>query len=154
MAYDFATVDPGLHTAIAYWVDGERTPQSIATVNVSNKAKTDVEKLLDLRAKVLEKMCACHTVYIEGVAVYAGSLKSMTSAVRGNLSLLAYIVGVYVSCFAKQESRIVLLSPQWKGQLTYDALAVWVGRINGCLYRTEHELATVGMGLYVGGLLR
>jgi hypothetical protein len=153
MVYDFATCDPGLNTAIAYWGYNKRVPLKTEVFHCSTKVKTHEQKLADLQLGLIAHYYKCKKFYIEGVSVYSGSLKSMASATRGDLSLLSYIVGVYLSIFMYLKIDCEILSSQWKGQLDYDTLRLWVKRINGHEYKTEHEVSAVGMGLYVNKLL-
>jgi hypothetical protein len=147
-------IDPGLHTGIAYFSSDTIVPE-IMDFNVDYRAKTTSEKLDSLLIKLdiigLYKL-KIEWVVIEGVEVWAGSLKSMTAAMRGNLSLLAYIVGAYYHYFSDLNTEII--SPRWKGQLTYTALDEWVYRINGKHYQSEHIRAAVGLGLWKKGLLK
>lgn len=147
-------IDPGLHTGIAYFPGNVIVPE-IMDFNVDWKAKTIAEKLdsllikldmLDLYKRKIE------WVVIEGVEIWSGSLKSMTAATRGNLSLLAYIVGAYYHYFSDLDTEII--SPKWKGQLTYSALDEWIYRINGKHYASEHIRAAVGIGLWKKGLIK
>ena len=155
MQYDAELyIDPGIHTALAYWTTGR---PSVIQVNASRKCTTPEEKLTDLVVKVnkciMDLRNPPKNVYIEGVQFWAGSLISMTSATRGNLSLLAYLVGVYFQYFNALGMNVEIVPPTWKGQLTDDALAVWIERRLGTTYATEHERAAVGLGLYKRGQL-
>ena len=154
------TVDPGIHTAVAFFPAGKNIPDSIATFTTRDKtAERQIYELSKHFTAVLGSLEEQFhygrgiNVYIEGVEIYRNSIKSMTSATRGNLSLLAYIVGAYVQDVYNDYNKPVIVSPQWKGQLNYKALAIWVKRIINKEYKTEHELAAVGIGLAVRGLL-
>jgi hypothetical protein len=146
-------IDPGLHTGIAYFPGDVIIPE-VMDFNVDWKAKTTAEKLNSLSSRIdaieWHKKKIEHVV-IEGVSVYSGSLKSMTAATRGNLSLLAYIVGIYYQHFINFDVDII--SPIWKGQLPISALRVWIKRINCQEYRSEHITSAVGLGLWKKGIL-
>jgi hypothetical protein len=148
------SIDPGLHTGLAYFPDDFIVPD-VMDFNVDYKAKTIAEKLDSLLIKLdvldLYKL-KIEWVVIEGVQIWATSLKSMTAATRGNLSLLAYIVGAYYQYF--NGLFVEIISPQWKGQLPISALRVWIKQINGQEYRSDHINAAVGLGLWKKGLIK
>ena len=153
-------IDPGLHTGLAFFQGNELLPMT-SVYNCYYKAKTPEDKIDSLLAGAygfMERMplsFRIDTVVIEGVQVWAGSLKSMTAATRGNLSLLSYIVGAYYQYFHGQcDYEVQIVPPIWKGQLNYHALAEWVYRINGARYESEHILAAVGLGLWRKGKLK
>ena len=153
--YSILTIDPGIHTGVAYWKTGMKLPET-HQFNISNCPRTDALKVCDAMRKIKEIPFTCDkktSVYIEGVQVWSGSLVSMTSATRGNLSTLAYLVGAYVANFVDKTEHVEILPPSWKGQLNYDALAVWVKKATGEEYKSEHILSAVGMNLKVRGLL-
>jgi hypothetical protein len=146
--------DPGLHTGISWFPDDVIIPQTF-DFRARWNAKTTSEKLDSLVSQLdlyNFRQYRIEHVVIEGVEIYSGSLKSMTAATRGDLSLLAYIVGAYYHYFHGLPTEII--SPQWKGQLTYTALDEWVYRINGQHYKSEHIRAAVGLGLWKKGILK
>jgi hypothetical protein len=154
MAYDFVTIDPGIHTGISFWNKGTVFPAKTCSIAATGKYATPFQRLRDLKMKMVGQIRGVDKMYVEGVEVYANSTVSMASATRGNLSLLAYIVGMYVAVWADLDIECEILSPKWKGQLSYDTLAVWIERTNGEKYVSEHVLAAVGMGLYVNGYMQ
>ena len=148
------SVDPGINTGIAFFHKDEIIPR-VFDFHVDYKAKTPHEKLDSLLIKIDNynfQSLGIEWVVIEGVQIWATSLKSMTAATRGNLSLLAYIVGAYYQYF--NGLFVEIISPQWKGQLNYHALAVWVKQINDQEYKSEHIRAAVGLGLWKKGLIK
>lgn len=86
-------------------------------------------------------------VLIEGTKVYDG-LVSQTSAKRGDLIVLSYLVGVYCAeCDMMNIPFDVVTASEWKGQLSKEATEYRVRRINGGReYATEHSFDAVAMG--------
>ena len=150
-------IDPGLHTGLAYFPGKTIVPETM-DFNVDYKARTTAEKLNSLIGKLSliwnDSSKYIEHVVIEGVSIYSGSVKSMTAATRGNLSLLSYIVGAYYCHFISFGCEIDVISPQWKGQLNYNALDEWVYQINGQHYKSEHIRAAAGLGLWKKGLIK
>jgi hypothetical protein len=124
--------------------------------HVNHTLRTVEEKVQDLFIKFdnyIDTHKYIKNAAIEGMQVWQNSLVSMTAATRGDLSLLSYIIGAYAASCIRHGITLHLPSPQWKGQLTYDALAIWVKRITGIEYSSEHCLAAAGMGLSLSGRL-
>jgi len=150
-------IDPGINTGLAYFGQSALTPEveEFHTLSSDYTDETRINMLLNcLRANIYNRVERPKKVYIEGVQVWRNSVKSMTSASRGDLSFLAYIVGAYYSVLTFEFGMIVsIINPNWKGQLTYSALAEWVFRANGHTYPSDHTLAAVGLGLKMAGKL-
>lgn len=151
------TVDPGLHTGIAIHRPG--CLPEVFVINVNKKCKTIEEKIIDLRSMfsvIMANQCPESIEYgiIEGVQMW-GSAVSHASAAKGNLFLLAYIVGMLYSTLYADfgiESKIVEPT-KWKGQLTEDALREWVLRRIRVKYSNPHILSAVGLGVLTKGKL-
>jgi hypothetical protein len=91
-------------------------------------------------------------LFIEGVEFWSGSAVSMASAARGNLSLLAYIVGGILGTCRVPYTEII--SPKdWKGQLSYKVLRAHLHNEFGIDTSNEHEASSIGMGLWILGRL-
>jgi len=95
---------------------------------------------------------------IEGVQVYGDSLKSQTSAKRGDLVRLSYLIGMYAGiCDEFSIPFHVVTAKEWKGQWTKAATIAYVKRqlnyeLSGA---SEHEYDAVAMGLrYVEGKIK
>ena len=151
------TIDPGDHTGWAYWI-GDSCP-IVGQYNVSVKkdmilTEDDLAFLMRKFSELLDRWDACTRVYIEGVELWEGSLRSMTSAKRGNVFKLAYLVGGYFNEARRQgiETRI-LPARQWKGQMPNAVLEQRVLRLNGQHYPSDHILNAVGIGFSRAGLL-
>jgi hypothetical protein len=157
------TIDPGIHTGLAMFSMNENkmAPLFVDQFNVTKSAKTPEKQLDDLILKLEDffvryRIGKLDNVCIEGVRVWTSSLKSITSASRGNLSLLAYIVGSYYSFIRGKypEAVIQIVDPNWKGQLPYPVLRSWCARIVGEDYSSDHIAAAVGIGLWKKGFLK
>lgn len=159
--YRALTVDPGDHTAYAFW-DNSYEPVHIGQFQLGAHDKRDNLELqlfyLDNQfEKVIHRWCPKY-VYIESVEMWEGALHSMTSIRRGDLFKLAYLVGSYV-CIAHKAGAIVKLlqAREWKGQMKNDVVARRIKRAIG-LDMTEsaslvHKVCAVGIGLSVVGKL-
>lgn len=125
------------------------------TLTITGKG-TDFERQHDILRRLgrLSIHPAIDYVAVEGVEVWGG-LTSQTAASRGDLSELAYLVGMIVQkIWELRHPEIFIINPSvWKAQLTYKALGVWVNKIIGLEFKTEHELAAVGIGLFCQGRL-
>lgn len=98
---------------------------------------------------------------LEGQVVFSSSAKSMASATRGDLFLLAHQVGAMIGAYyawcelEHREPRFEIVQPvAWKGQLTKGATATrleewlpakWKGIMNGM---SEHEVDALGLALW------
>jgi hypothetical protein len=157
------TIDPGINTGIAHfkthddkWPDvyeiraGEKLGIEERLCDVSFKFDTMLSKI-NFNYKIKTTISSC---YIESVEYWEQNLVSRTSAVRGNLSFLAYIVGVYSSvCFQHGIEVHLLPARQWKGQMDKDVTAERIRRINGITYKNSHITDAVGIGFALQGVL-
>lgn len=152
------TIDPGIHTGYAIFLPEKTQPVKIGQWNLLPKYKSLDAKLSIMQDKIIEfiednfKLLSCSCCYIEGVSIYGNSVKSITSAVRGDLTWLSYLIGIYYASF-NGTATAKIISPNWKGQLNYKQLATHVKAINGQEYKSEHILSAVGMGLFIMGKL-
>jgi hypothetical protein len=159
------TVDVGVHTALAYWFSDSLNPR-VAEVTGLASPTSDMESYLDeMRHKFYTAMRKLtreqepEAVYIEGVQLWGGSLKSQTSARRGDLFTLSYLVGVYwsvmVECCAYPYEVHILPAQVWKGQLTKSATELRVARALGrtTFHDSDHVTDAVAMGLALKGVL-
>lgn len=144
------TVDVGINTAFARW-DGSYLPE---VETIKGKSTKNIELYLqDMRDKFSTTLISfkywknLKKVFIEGTQYIGDDLRSITSARRGDLAVLSYLVGVYASqCIAFEIPFKILTAAQWKGQLTKKATAERVYRINKQRYKNEHIRDAVGMG--------
>lgn len=141
------TVDPGIHSAAALWVGARpKAPSHIFKFNANIKGKEALSLSNELATMV--NYHKPDLVIIEQVEFWASSAKSMASASRGNLSLLAYIVGAMVSGCQGLGIETRLVSPlKWKGQLPYPALRRILKNKFGIETTSDHEASAIGIGL-------
>lgn len=146
------TIDPGDNTALAYW-NGDLYPDTkiISLKPTVRRTFTREEQLVLMWDKFehkLRRYPTINTAYIEGVQVWAGSLKSLTAARKGTLMKLTYLIGGYCKVMDNLDIEFHIINPQeWKGQLSKQAVANRIKRITGNTYNTEHETDAVGIGL-------
>jgi len=156
------TVDPGWNTGLAYWV-GNDYPliDIIKEPPRRKKIKLEVPRIrymmnkfeAYIKARPIEEMI------IEGVEMWTGSVRSMTSAARGDLFGLAYLVGGYMNICFKNDIDVKLVYPRggkdraiWKGQMNAEMVAARIHRINKNIY-PEHIREAVGIGFAAMGVL-
>jgi hypothetical protein len=138
----WATIDPGDHTAVQLWINGK--PSMLYT-------KYDMIKNLD--TAFLKSVCMYNSVIIESVELWSGSLTSYTSATRGDLFKLAYVIGGILSALREIGSDRYVVSPRkWKGQLDYHKLRHILKVKFGFEARNDHEASARGMGLWAKGI--
>ena len=150
-------IDPGINTGVAVFKDKTSLPET-HVFSVEKFCKTHEDKLLSLCQQLNKALSIYETrgalVLIEGVQVW-GSAVSHAAAARGDLSFLAYIVGVYYTlCAVEYSVETLIIKPtDWKGQLTETALREWIRRDTGMVYENEHVLSAVGLGILTKGRL-
>lgn len=134
---------------MGFWQDKE-----LIELETFSTKHAGVEAVLDLTAKYKELLGLYQrpkVILIESVEVWASSAKSMASAARGNLSLLAYIVGGFITA---SPCNVALVSPlKWKGQLPYDVLRKILKESFGIDCSSTHAASAVGIGLHYYGKL-
>lgn len=142
------TIDPGMHTGWALWIDGGLAEWGQITV----KHKT-LEA--DLRYAFSEFRDLVHglrpdQVFIEYPGVWGSSATSMASALSGDLIKLATMVGGFCSlCYP---ARFHLIPPMhWKGQLNKEAVKLRVKRATQVDERSSHINDAIGIGLHIYG---
>lgn len=145
------TVDPGLTTAWAYWND-TITPE-VGEFKCPRRLN-QIERI-DFMAKqfyaVLMRFVP-QCVVIEMVEMWGG-LKSRTAAVRGDTFNSALLIGAYTIRARDAGANVILLTArEWKGQLSKDATAWRVKKINGQTYDSEHITDAVAIGLSITNL--
>jgi hypothetical protein len=79
----------------------------------------------------------------------------MASAAKGNLSLLAYIVGAIIQKATDQGA--IVHEPvrycQWAGQLSYSQLRIILKKKFNHICKNDHEAAAKGIGFWAMGEL-
>lgn len=149
------TGDPGDTTGLAFW-EGTLYPKYESfhwpsryknIIDQINWMSDNLFGLLDFHAPKL--------MIFEQVQFWEGSLNSVTSAKRGNLFKLAYLLGSYIRVCKVLDIQVkLILSQDWKGQMDDDAVAARVRLINGQCYPNPHVCDAVGMGLNEVGLFK
>lgn len=156
------SVDPGWNTGLAYWV-GDDLPLTDIIKEPPRRKKIKLEtariQFMMNKFEAYVKSKNPEMMIIEGVEMWSGSTRSMTSAVRGDLFALAYLVGGYMHICFKLSIEVKLVYPRggkdraiWKGQMDATKVAARIKRINGETY-PEHIREAVGMGFSVMGIL-
>lgn len=160
------TVDPGWNTGIAYWVgDLDPITQIIREPPKRRKIRVEPRRLAYMFRKFEnivrvynDEVDAC---YIEGAQLWGYNVKSMTSAKKGDLFALAYLIGGYVAICQRNGLDVNIIYPTadkkreregWKGQLDAKKLAARIYRVNKKTY-PEHVREAVGIGMSVMGIL-
>jgi hypothetical protein len=160
------TCDPGWNTGLAYWM-GDYTPITYIIKEPPRRKKIKIEpaRLKFMFQKFNAILCShaplVDSVYIEGVEMWSGNVRSLTAAQRGDLFSLAYLVGGYISICQSKGVSVKLVYPRgnkakgrvmWKGQLNTEKLIKRIYRINQQKY-PEHIREAVGIGFSVMGVL-
>jgi len=142
------SIDPGLNTGIAVWSRNGRL--KFTDLCKCPKITDDCVRVGVLCSWVYARLLALPDgpVYIEGVRSFA-SARSWAASTRGNLSLLAYIVGGYIRVCQELGRAVYVIDPQWKGQLTEKALELRIRRAGIAQPLGDHVREAVGLGLSV-----
>jgi hypothetical protein len=149
------TIDPGIHTAIQEWDDGEMRISKVVDISKQVGMKAKIDKLSEVIDTAFPQYLHSHGVIIEGVSLRTGSVVSMASGARGNLFLLAYIVGAIMAIFVEKGFIVhdPILYQEWAGQLSYKQLRNILLLKFGCDCSNEHIAAARGIGYAAKGLL-
>ena len=152
------TIDPGINTGIAHWKTHDEKMPCVWEIRCPGKMSIE-ERLKFIAGEfnilLLDEIRATiSSCYIESVEYWEQDLISRTAATRGNLSFLAYIIGVYSSiCFQHGIAVHLLPARQWKGQMDKDVTAERIRRVNGITYKNSHITDAVGIGFALQGVL-
>lgn len=122
-----------------------------------SREKSWVERahvLAEAFAKAMSAWSGVRSVRIEFPDVWAGSARSHSAAVRGDLHKLCYLAALLASEMRRRgATHIQLISPrEWKGQMSDVIVKRRVYRALKVKYRT-HEADAVGIGLHLQGQL-
>ena len=160
----FLTIDPGDNTGWSFWIDRQTQKKPIQTgmYSIPKKIKKVEDQFVYMWNEFdnLINHFKPDKVYIEGVEVYPGSLKSKTASIKRSgqkipsLFKLAFLIGGYcdVCAYNGIEFEIINFS-QWGGQLSANAVKVQVEHLLKQKYETQHIYDAVAMGLYIKKLL-
>jgi len=154
------TVDPGWNTGWAFWGNNTVAPSATGQYILKNKLRakgTRTEDKLNYMFEQFEEVLNDLEpifLYVEGTELWTTSTTSMASASSGNLFVLTYLIGGYLS-MANRYGLLTRLIPanQWKGQLSKTAVQKRIFRRIGEVYVTDHIADAVGMGLSLKGEL-
>lgn len=149
------TVDPGIHTGLAYWEDDRTLCPEVEQINNKTTSKEVMDKVTSLNNQFWSYLTKRKINYcvIEGVQYWENSSVSRTAGRSGDLTFLSYLCGSYYQTCKQRNIKSFIIPPYWKGQLSYDNLALWIERINKQTYLTEHITSAVGIGLFTKGLI-
>lgn len=153
-------IDVGDHTGYAFWDKPRVNPETHGQFSLSKHGllHEDIaemtglfEEMVDDHVDEYECIDLC---IIEGVEIWEGSLRSQTSAKRGNLFKLAYLVGSYSSiCLQRKIPFRIVPARAWKGQMKNEMVCMRVERITGIHLKKsyQHEIDAIGIGLSTMG---
>ena len=160
------TVDPGWSTGIAWWM-GDYKPITHIIKEPPRRKKIKIEPsrlkfmFSKFHAILQSHLPSVDYVYIEGVEMWSGNVRSLTAAQRGDLFALSYLVGGYINICQSRGVTVRLVYPRgnkakgrvmWKGQLNTSMLIKRIHRINKQTY-PDHIREAVGIGFSVMGIL-
>jgi len=148
------TVDPGIHTAIQEWNNGKlvrfttATPAKKYDKSISYRVNSIVDQFdafIDFDGSVL----------IEGVDLRTTNEASMASGARGNLFMLAYIIGGIMGAANGSGLKVYdpILYRDWAGQLSYEQLRTILKKKWNIDCTNDHIAAARGIGFAAKGLL-
>lgn len=154
------TVDPGDNTAWAIW---NRRTLPETGMFVLDKKIIKVEDQFKYMWEKFEDLISgfnFNKVYIEGVEVYTGSLKSKTASVKRkgqkipSLFKLAFLIGGYCRiCTENYVDFEIINFSQWGGQMPPNAVQAQIRHLLNTEFESQHIYDAVGMGLYLQGKL-
>lgn len=157
------TVDPGQQTGYAFWPrirsapeDAIVEPTSFGEVSFDiGETWEEKAKILYWRFKVAVSELAPEEVFVEDQSLWAGSVRSYTAGVRGDLFKLSHIAGMLLACGLEMRANIHLVAPSsWKGQLPHNVVVKRVQeKLNLYSVRSEHIIDALGIGLYLQGAM-
>lgn len=152
-------IDVGDNTGYAYWKDNQlalygqfSTKENDRLDNYIREMSENFSDLIEhVRSEIHGEIDLC---ILEGVELWGGSLRSITSAKRGNLFKLAYLVGVYSNvCYAHDIPFRIVLARAWKGQMSDDVVARKVRFLTGITFKKsrQHTADAIGIGFSMMG---
>jgi len=138
----WATIDPGAHTAICYWQDGEVVEREIFN-----------NFFVHPPFSLLKSKYGNCKIIIEGVELWGSSAISYASGTSGDLFKLAYTVGCLITLFREINCLVYIVSPRrWKGQLDYKKLRHILESFFQFEAKNDHEASAYGIGLWAKGV--
>lgn len=146
---NFISVDPGYNTAcVCFWKEACHSIFIRPSPMYSNNEIDKIYYLCDNFSFALIEHKP-DLVIIEGTAMYQESLKSITSASKGDLLKLNRLIGAYIHVAIENSINVKLIAPQeWKGQMSKKATMLRVKREVYLPEKlNEHIIDALGIGL-------
>ena len=151
---NFLTIDPGVHTGLAFWKNEKTMLPETEQINNKTTSKIPMDKVTSLNNQFwayLQKNKQIEFCIIEGVQYWENSSVSRVAGRRGDLTFLSYLCGSYYQTCKHEKINAFIIPPYWKGQLNYDNLSIWIEKLNNKIYSSEHITSAVGIGFFVKG---
>lgn len=151
------TVDPGMNTGWAFWLDKEQ-PQASGVFRfrkIKNSTTTVTVQLQEMWMQFDNLLSFLKPKYVilENNAWWPGDTRSLAAVRSGDLRKLTLLTGGYCLQANRIGALWEMVEPvTWKGQLTDTALGAQILEITGKEYR-KHEQEAVGIGLWKAGRL-
>lgn len=154
----FGTIDPGMngHTGFAVFNIKQDAPVNTGIIKAGCREKYLWDfSAYSIARDALTQLRKCQQVFIELPEFWGGSSTSYTSAAKGDLFKLTFLVGNIFHILTQNGILVTLFSPRkWKGQLKKEMVDDRIKRIlNMKDVFPDHVSDAVGMGLFVKGLL-
>jgi hypothetical protein len=140
------TIDPGIHTTVARWINGEfqNVQNYVFKSRLPNKMALEIEYNFSLWNTT--------GILIESVELRPGSQVSYCAGVAGDLFLLDGIVNMFIYAYRRTDIRKVL--PRiWKGQLSDEQLRYILEKKFKYKAKNNHEACAYGIGQFAKGNL-
>jgi len=164
LRYDnILTIDPGDNTAWALWERDNIHPK-VGLIELDKKENPVVEDQLTsmwFQFRSIIQQLKPNKVFMEGVEVYGGSLKSMVAVKKTkhqkipSLFKLSFLIGGYCNiCYQHQIPFEIINFTEWGGQLPPQAVRSQVHLIGEKRYTSQHIYDAVMFGYYVQGVVK
>lgn len=156
---EIAFLDPGIQgTGIAQWDKLTRftaeEPDASEAWNHSLGTQVERRRAYANDLEDFLRRFAVRTLVIEYPELWSGSALSHSAVVRGDLFMLATLIGVFEHVAGNNHAYVTYVKPrEWKAQLPKEAIAKRVLNLLGTKYSTSHELEAVAMGLSAARVL-
>ena len=148
------SIDPGFNTGVAIWEKEKLIGSSllVAPDNTNMDLPERIEYLLTLLTEIYDRNPP-EAIIIEGVYLFGDALRSITSARRGDLFKLAYVVGAYM-CLSFGYTSVIIIKEarEWKGQLPDAVVMKRIKKLYPKCSFSIHEADAIGIGLNYLGL--
>lgn len=150
-------VDPGFNTAYCYWdlINSNKGNYIVSQCSVIGKdVEIKFKNLWLYFRQMLDKLEPEHIVF-ENVDFRSGSLKSVTSAKRGNLLNLDRLLGGYLCLTDYFNLKYSLYTAiQWKGNMNSSAVNSRIAYLTNKEFKSQHIADAFGLSLSVMGIFK